>query len=240
MKVITDKEYVRDYINGELDSVLDKLNKDEDVSIEKKYIGTRVVKELKEAELTDNEVVNLYNVCDYNKFVNLIGALEMADVLNCSNTNEMIKKLTIIIWCHYENYADMKFDIDNIFYNTPRTLSDIAKTLKDKEDKKDDNYDFDTDNYGFDNDLDTNWFDDSIDEILGDPFGEDTDPFGGVPANNINGLGSILEDVNTDKEDEESLDKLIVKIIDRLHNKEAYNKFKDSLKLIKDLMENGD
>lgn len=106
MKVIKDKEYVRDYINRELDSVIERLNKDEDVSIDRKYIGTKVVKELEEAELTDDEVVNLYNACDYGKFVNLIGALESADVLNCGNTNEIIRKLTIIIWCHYENSVD--------------------------------------------------------------------------------------------------------------------------------------
>ena len=72
MKVITDKEYVRDYIDKKLDEILDKLNKDEDVSIERKYIGTKVVKELNEIELTDDEFVNLYNSCDYVKFVNLI------------------------------------------------------------------------------------------------------------------------------------------------------------------------
>lgn len=138
MKVITDKEYVRDYIDKKLDEILDKLNKDEDVSIERKYIGTKVVKELNEIELTDDEVVNLYNTCDYNKFVNLIGALESVDVLNCGNANEMIRKLTILIWCHYENSIDTNI-IDNVLDDNGviNTLGDIAAHIKIEEDKED-------------------------------------------------------------------------------------------------------
>lgn len=134
MKVITDRDYVRDYINIKLDEILDKLSKDEDISIEEKYIGTKVVKELNGVELTDDEIVNLYNACDYNKFINLIEALKSADVLNCGNTNEMIKKLTIIIWCHYENSVDTSImdSIDN--NNILTTLDEIAAHLKDEED----------------------------------------------------------------------------------------------------------
>ena len=165
MKVITDKEYVRDCIYKRLLNMMGKLNEARDVSIDRKYIGTKVVKELEEAELTDNEVVNLYNACNYDKFVNLVEALESADVLDCGNTNEMIRKLTVIIWCHYENSVDTSI-MDSIDNNIMTTLNDIAVHLKIQEDKE--NRDDTTLEPGFDTDDFDDEFVDSL--FCSNPF----------------------------------------------------------------------
>ena len=221
MKVITDKEYVRDYIDKKLDEILDKLSKDEDISIERKYIGTKVVKELEEAELTDDEVVNLYNAFDYDKFVNLIGALESTGVLNCGNTNEMIRKLTIIIWCHYENSVDTDI-IDNIIddTNVMTTLDEIASHLKDEEDKENTTLEpgFNTDNFG------------DFDDELGDsPFG--SSPFGSSPFGS-----SSFDDIF--KEDDNDIDNNTNKDSDKQKEiKKAYKKLEKAIDMLKDIID---
>lgn len=220
MKVITDKEYVRDYIDKKLDEILDKLSKDEYVSIERKYIGTKVVKELEEVELTDDEVVNLYNACDYDKFVNLIGALESAGVLNCGNTNEMIRKLTIIIWCHYENSVDTN-TIDNVLNDNDviNTLGDIAAHIKDEEDTESEceagSFDDLFDNSPFD---DSNLFGNSQfdDSLIAGPFDDYT--FGNKASTDI-----------FDKNSNEDSDK-------QKEIKKAYKKLEKAIDILKDII----
>lgn len=217
MRVITDRDYVRDYINIKLDEILDKLSKDEDISIEEKYIGAKVVKELNEVELTDDEIVNLYNACDYNKFINLIEALKSADVLNCGNTNEMIRKLATLIWCHYENSVDAAVMCSIVDDNILTTLDEIAAHLKDEEDKEN------KEDTELEYDLET--FDDS-------PFGSNpfnSNPFGSSQFGSNPFDSSTLDDVfgeNTKKDDDKQKE-----------IKKAYKKLEKAFDTLKDIID---
>ena len=178
------------------------------------------MKELNEIELTDDEVVNLYNACDYDKFVNLIGALESVDVLNCSNANEMIRKLTILIWCHYENSVDTDI-IDNIIdgTNVMTTLDGIASHLKGEEDTESeceaDSFDDLFDNSPFD---DSNLFGNRPfdDSLIAGPF--DNYTFGNKASTDI-----LDENTNEDSDKQKEI-------------KKAYKKLEKAIDILKDII----